>query len=235
MGRGTSIANLFSREPANGTAERWRRGLHLSYTLGWLRTEENNLLAVPPEKARELPRRAQELLGYAVHDAIHRGGGYLGMLGLEDPVDLLEEGRQLLAGWDRSFDVDNNAAALAACVLTDEWVAEQGIEEAFDPPHRFEPTRVESSPPLGLDLTSGEIRTIVWATGYRPDHSWLNVPVFDRKGRLRHDGGVVDAPGLYVMGLPFLRRRKSSFIDGAGDDAHDLAEHLCATLHRSAA
>ena len=56
----------------------------------------------------------------------------------------------------------------------------------------------------------------IWATGYRPDYSWLDVPVFDRKGRLRHDGGVVAAPGMYVMGLPFLRRRKSSFIDGAG-------------------
>ncbi len=78
---------------ANSTSDRFRRGLHLSYTLGWLRTEESNLLAVPPELARELPRRAQELLGYAVHDAIRHGGGYLGMLGLEDPVDLLRDGR----------------------------------------------------------------------------------------------------------------------------------------------
>lgn len=77
---------------ANATDDRWRRGLHLSYVLGWLRTEENNLLAVPPEIARTLPRQAQELLGYAVHDAIQQGGGYLGMLGLRDPVDLLERG-----------------------------------------------------------------------------------------------------------------------------------------------
>ena len=86
-----------------------------------------------------------------------------------------------------------------------------------------------------MDLNDGSIRTVLWATGYRPDYSWLDVPVLDRKGRIRHDGGVVDAPGMYVMGLPFMRRRKSSFIDGAGDDAADLAEHLNAGLHQAAA
>ena len=49
---------------------------------------------------------------------------------------------------------------------------------------------------------SGEIRSIIWATGFHPDYSWLDVPVIDRKGHLRHDGGVVDAPGLYAIGLP---------------------------------
>jgi ectoine hydroxylase-related dioxygenase (phytanoyl-CoA dioxygenase family) len=78
---------------ANSTAAEWRPGLHVSYTLGWLRTEENNYLAVPPEIARTLPRAAQEVLGYAVHDAIASAGGYLGMLGLRDPVDLMQEGK----------------------------------------------------------------------------------------------------------------------------------------------
>ena len=64
----------------------------MSFVLGWLRTEENNYLAVPPEIAATLPRRAQEVLGYAVHDAIESGGGYLGMLGLRDPVELMAEG-----------------------------------------------------------------------------------------------------------------------------------------------
>jgi ectoine hydroxylase-related dioxygenase (phytanoyl-CoA dioxygenase family) len=77
---------------ANSTREEWRPGLHVSFTLGWLRTEENNYLAVPPEIARTLPRKAQEVLGYAVHDAIASAGGYLGMLGLRDPVELMSEG-----------------------------------------------------------------------------------------------------------------------------------------------
>jgi putative flavoprotein involved in K+ transport len=71
---------------------------------------------------------------------------------------------------------------------------------------------------------------VLWATGYRPDYSWLEVPVLDRKGRIKHDGGVVECPGLYVMGIPFLRRRKSALIDGAGDDARDLSAHLATYL-----
>ncbi len=112
----------------------------------------------------------------------------------------------------------------------DEWVTENGLDNEVSPSHRFEPTEVEASPPLGIDLTSGGIRTIIWATGFRPDYSWLDVPVLDRKGRVRHDGGVVEAPGMYLMGMPFLRRRKSSLIDGAGDDARDLSSHLAAYL-----
>lgn len=69
-----------------------RRGAHLSYCLGWLRTEENNYLSTPPAVAAKLPRVAQELLGYAVHDSIPRGGGYLGMVRMQDPVELLARG-----------------------------------------------------------------------------------------------------------------------------------------------
>lgn len=112
----------------------------------------------------------------------------------------------------------------------DEWATVQGLDGEVAGPHRLAPTKVDESPPLGLDLTSGQIKTIIWATGYRPDYSWLDVPVLDRKGRVRHDGGVVDAPGMYLMGMQFLRRRKSALIDGAGDDARDLSEHLAAYL-----
>ena len=84
------------------------------------------------------------------------------------------------------------------------------------------------SPRLRLDLSRGEIGTIIWATGYRPDYSWLNVPeVVDAKGLLRHDGGVVtESPGLYALGLPVLRRRKSTFIHGIEDDAREVVAHL---------
>ena len=82
-----------------------------------------------------------------------------------------------------------------------------------------------------IDLGSGEIRTILWATGFRPDYSWLHVPVVDAKGNVRHDGGVVvDSPGMVVLGLPVLRRRKSSFIYGAEDDARELVDHLAGYL-----
>jgi putative flavoprotein involved in K+ transport len=114
--------------------------------------------------------------------------------------------------------------------LIDEWARANGHEDTMPPPHRLPPTRVEDAPPLALDLASGRIKTVIWATGYRPDYSWLEVPILDRKGILRHVGGVVDAPGLYLMGAVFLRRRKSTLIDGAGDDARELAAHLAAYL-----
>jgi putative flavoprotein involved in K+ transport len=117
----------------------------------------------------------------------------------------------------------------------DTWVSENGHDGAFGAPHRLPPTDLGQHVPLGLDMNDGGIKTVIWATGYRPDYSWLDVPVFDRKGRIRHDGGVVDASGMYVMGLPFMRRRKSSFIDGVSDDAAELAEHLHLGLQRAAA
>jgi putative flavoprotein involved in K+ transport len=91
------------------------------------------------------------------------------------------------------------------------------------------------SPRLELDLANGEFRSVIWATGYRPDYSWLDVPVVDRKGHLRHEGGVVDAPGMYALGLPLLRRRKSTFIHGAEDDAREVIEHLAGFLARQPA
>jgi len=115
----------------------------------------------------------------------------------------------------------------------DEWAQETRVADEVAAPHRFEPTRVDQRPRLGLDLTDGSIETIVWATGFRPDHSWLEVPVFDRRGRIEHDGGVVKAPGLYLIGMPMLRTRRSSLIDGAGDDARVLSAHLVGTLDNS--
>jgi putative flavoprotein involved in K+ transport len=115
----------------------------------------------------------------------------------------------------------------------DEWIERQGLAAQAGPVERFAATEVGTSPRLGLVL-GDEIRTVVWATGLRPDHSWLDLPVFDRKGALKHDRGVVDAPGLYVLGLPYLRRRKSSFMHGAEDDVRELAEHLAAHLEHAA-
>jgi len=112
----------------------------------------------------------------------------------------------------------------------DAWAAANGVSDGVGPPPRFEPTRIEASPPLSLDLDRGEIRTIVWATGYRADYSWLHVPVFDRKGRIRHDGGAVDSPGMYLMGVQFMRRRKSALMDGAGDDARELSAQIVRCL-----
>lgn len=111
----------------------------------------------------------------------------------------------------------------------DAWIEANELADLVPAPDRPEPTRLPAAPRLSLEFEREDVASVVWATGYRPDHGFLDLPVFDAKGRIRHDGGVV-APGLYVMGLPFLRRRNSLHIDGAGADARDLADHLEAHL-----
>ena len=111
-------------------------------------------------------------------------------------------------------------------------LAARGTLDAPGEPERFAATRVEEAPPLAIDLVEQRIGTVIWATGFRPDYSWLQMPVFDHKGRLRHHGGFV-APGLYALGLNFMRRRKSSFIHGAEDDVRDLGSHLVGWLKQA--
>ncbi|HJW11514.1 MAG TPA: FAD-dependent oxidoreductase [Albitalea sp.] len=114
----------------------------------------------------------------------------------------------------------------------DDWAQRSGLGHDAGPEERYAPTDVGASPRLGLTLAQ-DVRTVIWATGFRPDHSWLRAPVFGRDGSLQHDRGVV-APGLVVLGLPYLRRRKSSFIHGAEDDVRELGAHLAAHLERTA-
>ena len=112
----------------------------------------------------------------------------------------------------------------------DEWAQATGASGIGDV-ERFDPTEVDAAPALELDLAASGISTVLWATGYRPDYSWLDVPVLDYKGRLSHDGGVVTgSPGLYVLGTSLLRRRRSTYIGGAGQDTEELADHLSSYL-----
>lgn len=91
MPAGSSVLYLGSTIHAGGTnnSTRARPGIHLSYMAGWLRPEENNTLATPPDIAGNLPLRAQELIGYDIHDATQLGGGYLGCVDLGRPTDML--------------------------------------------------------------------------------------------------------------------------------------------------
>jgi putative flavoprotein involved in K+ transport len=156
-----------------------------------------------------------------------------------EPVGRLaavRDGRALFSGGLRNvcsladLKMDRLLATFDSWALSDAAGASAG-PDVHDKPEASEPTRVPASPRLQLDLRSGEIRTVVWATGFRPDYRWLDVPVLDGKGRLRHVGGVVqDSPGLYALGLPVLRRRKSTFIHGAEDDAREVVDHLSGYL-----
>lgn len=155
--------------------------------------------------------------GIQIADEVHRSGR-AAILAVGEHVRMPRSYRGLEILWlGRLLDT------------VDAWAAGSGFDGGA-PRERFAPTEIPSSPPLSLDLRSGEIRTIIWATGFRPALSWLDVPVFNRKGQLIHDGGVTAWPGLYVIGMPFLRRRESSLIDGAAADALDVAVRLAGYL-----
>jgi putative flavoprotein involved in K+ transport len=113
----------------------------------------------------------------------------------------------------------------------DDWgrsVGIDGIDGSADPPP---PTRLPDEPTLELDLRRSEVSTILWATGFRPDYRWLDVPALDRRGRIVHEGGVVTGhPGLYVLGTSLLRTRRSNYIAGAGADAAAVTDHLARHL-----
>jgi putative flavoprotein involved in K+ transport len=142
----------------------------------------------------------------------------------------IRDGKALFSGGLR------NVVSLADLKLNrlldtfDLWAEEERLGSTLDPPERFAPTAAPRSPRWQVDLGSGEFGAVLWATGFRPDYSWLDVPVLDAKGRLRHDGGVVDSPGLYALGLPVLRRRNSTFIHGIEDDAREVIASLAANL-----
>ena len=108
----------------------------------------------------------------------------------------------------------------------DRWASSADIEP-LDGPHRPEPTAMPADAPLAIDLRRRGIETIVWATGYHRDVTWLKLPVVDPRGRIRHTGGVVQgSPGVYLLGGNLLRTRRSSYIGGADDDSRAIADHL---------
>ena len=177
-------------------------------------------------RARRLP--SPQLVGSPEHSTLDLNA--LTSIGVElvGRWAAVRDGSALFSGGLR------NVFALADLKMTrlldtfDDWAL--GRADEMGPPERFAPTRVPASARWQLDLNAGEIRTVLWATGFQPDYSWLDVPVLDAKGALIHDGGVVASPGLYALGLPVLRRRKSTFIHGIEDDARDVVDRLAQHL-----
>ena len=179
-------------------------------------------------RARRLP--SPQLVGTPQRDTLDLNALTDEGVALVGRLAAIRDGRALFSGGLR------NVFSLADLKLRrlldnyDGWAVANGLDAELDAPERFAPTRVPTSSRLQLDLASGEISTILWATGYRPDYSWLDLPVVDGKGQLRHDGGVLESPGLYALGLPVLRRRKSTFIHGIEDDAREVVDHLAGHL-----
>ncbi len=76
------------------------------------------------------------------------------------------------------------------------------------------------------DGTALDVGTVIWATGFRVDHSWIQVPVFDDDGRLGHRRGVTESPGLYFLGMSWQHTRGSALLGWVKDDAEYIAEQI---------
>lgn len=149
--------------------------------------------------------------GQIVGRAIGISGGYIGLSGTLEA--------EIARGIDRR---DRLLSRL------DAFIGETAPEAFYTTPAAT--NFVPLSDPRTLNLQDAGIRSVLWATGFKRDYSWLHVDVLDAQGELDQSGGVCSVPGLYAMGLPFMRRRNSTFIDGVAADAHDLTQHICTHL-----
>ena len=180
-------------------------------------------------RARHVP--SPQLIGTPERRAIDIDS--LRDLGVEDVGKLgaIRDGVALFSG---GLDNTYQLADLKLKRLLDRfdgWASSADDVGRLDAPDRPAPTRPVTADRIELDLVRDGIGTVLWATGYRPDHGYLDVPVFGYKGAIRHDGGVVTgAPGMYLLGTTLLRRRRSTYIGGAAQDTLDLAEHLVTHL-----
>jgi putative flavoprotein involved in K+ transport len=182
-------------------------------------------------RARRLP--SPQLVGTAERSTLDLNTLTAMGVRLVGRLAMVRDGRALFSGGLR------NVLSLADLKMErllgtfDEWAKDRGHDALSVDRDDYAPTRVPGAAQLQLDLASGEIRTVIWATGFRPDYSWLDVPVVDSKGQLQHEGGVVESAGVYALALPVLRRRKSTFIYGIEDDARDVVAHLSQHLARA--
>lgn len=121
-----------------------------------------------------------------------------------------------------------DASYLSLLDAADAWIARNGLDLPEEPEAReFLPDPLCMTQPVQqLDFKQAGITTIIWATGYVADYSWLNVDAFDEKNKPQHQRGVSSEPGVYFLGLPWLSRRGSTFIWGVWHDAKYIADHI---------
>jgi putative flavoprotein involved in K+ transport len=150
------------------------------------------------------------------------------------PHGRLVDVRDGVATFDGSLPgivADAEASAVRFRAKVDAWVARTGLDCPAETPRPARPAPWADDAAATLDLAG--IGTVVWATGFRRDFSWVGADVLDDAGEPVHDRGVTAAPGLCFLGLKWQHRRSSSFLDGVGADAEFLADHLAVELAAS--
>lgn len=173
-----------------------------------------------------------QLVGRPTHDAIDLRG--LAARGVEVVGRLVD-----LDGSWAAFDDDLIASTAAADIKLAMLLARIDRAAGDDAPDAppfvphwpaFSDARAERR-----HLGDAGITSILWATGFRRRYDWLRLPVLDECGEIVHDGGVTPLPGLFVLGLQFLRHRSSAFLDGVGEDARHLAASIARNLGQTGA
>jgi putative flavoprotein involved in K+ transport len=186
-----------------------------------------------PDRARRLP--SPQLVGTPEHATLDLN--VLRAEGVEVAGRLAgwRDGQALFSGGLRNVCTLADLKMNRLLDAIDAFARSSGLDAEIGTAERYAPTQPAAAPRVSLKLGS-EVRTVLWATGYRPELDWLHVPpAFDGGGRLRHDGGVVNAPGIYMLGLPYMRRRQSSYIHGCEDDVQEICCHLVSHLRSGAA
>lgn len=125
-----------------------------------------------------------------------------------------------------------DASYLSILDAADAFIARNGLDLPEEPEARTRPTEPDclSHPVISLDLAKAGVTSIIWATGYSADYSWLKVGAFDERGKPKHQRGVSAEPGIYFVGLPWLSRRGSAFIWGVWHDAKHIAAHIATQI-----
>ena len=124
---------------------------------------------------------------------------------------------------------DEKSRAFKAAI--DAHIEREGIKAEGALPDPGEPTLPDSrefKEITNLELRSAGISSVVWCTGFDADWSCVQVDMFDQAGRPRHNNGVTEFPGLYILGMPWLSARKSGILLGVSEDAARIVEHILA-------
>jgi putative flavoprotein involved in K+ transport len=158
----------------------------------------------------------------SAHTLAHEGVRLLGRL------QAVRDGTAMLSG-DLTANLawgDEQARTWLRAI--DDYIREQGLEVPEEPwpSDLCAPDGLVPESPRELDLAQAGIRTVIWATGYRPDFEWVGLPFLDGEGYPIQQRGVTENPGLYVLGLDWLHSAKSGLFAGVGEDAAHLAEHM---------
>jgi putative flavoprotein involved in K+ transport len=117
--------------------------------------------------------------------------------------------------------------------MIDKYVEQHGIAAPVEPP--YQPPWAPRECPTTLDLAVEGITSVVWSIGFRADLSMIRAPAFGERGALSHRRGVTAAPGLYILGLPWLHTWGSARMSAVGRDAEYVVDHLDRYLAQRAA